>query len=171
MKKSSTNFLGTLINTIERWANIVGTWLIMVLMVIVCADVIHRGLLGSSIIGAIELSVMLMVGITALTLAFTQHENGHVRMELVIGKLEGRTRQWVEIFAITMCLAFSILIFIMTVKLAIDSVAVMEIIEGISGLPLWPWKILIPVGFLLLIIRLTIQLVQHIKLLFSIKKV
>ena len=151
-------------NTVERWANLLGTWLIMFLMILVCSDVIYRTISSKSIIGAIELSQMLMAGIAILTLAYTQKERGHVRMELLMSKLKGRTRQIVEFTAILICLAFSILILIMTSILAKDSIAIMEIVEGISGLPLWPWKTIIPIGFSLLCIRLAIQLIKHFHL-------
>ncbi len=136
----------------------------MFLMVLVCSDVIYRTISGKSIIGAIELSEMLMIGISILTLSYTQSKRGHVRMELVMSKLKGKTRQIIEFIAVLMCLAFSILVLIMTSLLAKDSIAIMEIVEGISGLPLWPWKTLIPIGILLLCIRLTVQLVRHFQL-------
>lgn len=153
--------------TIERWSNLLGTWLIIFLMVLVCADVIYRTLFNASIIGAIELSEMLMVGICSLTLAFTQNERGHVRMELLMARLKGRTRQLFEFTAILLCFIFAILVFIMTVISAKDSIAIMEIVEGISELPLWPWKILIPIGFFLLCIRLMIQLIRHFQLILT----
>lgn len=156
--------MGRFINTIERWSNLLGTWLIIFLMVLVCADVIYRTLFSASIIGAIELSEMIMIGVCSLTLAFTQNERGHVRMELFIGKLKGRTRQVFEFTAVLLCFLFVILVFIMTVISAKDSIAIMEIVEGISELPLWPWKTLIPIGFFLLCIRLMIQLIKHLKL-------
>jgi len=133
-------------------------------MVLVCADVIYRTVFSASIIGAIELSQMVMAGICILTLSYTQNERGHVRMELVMSKLKGRTRQIVEFIAILMCLIFSILLLIMTAILAKNSIAIMEIVEGISGLPLWPWKTLIPIGFFLLCIRLFVQLIKHFQL-------
>jgi len=149
------------INEIERWSSLLGTWLIIFLMVLVCADVTYRTIFNASIIGAIELSEMLMIGICSLTLAFTQKERGHVRMDLLMGRLKGRTRQVFELTAVLLCFIFAILVFIMALIFAKDSIAIMEIVEGISEFPLWPWKTLIPIGFFLLCIRLMIQLIQH----------
>ena len=84
-----------------------------------------------------------------------------------MGRLKGRTRQIFEFFSILICFFFAILVFIMTFIFAKDSIAIMEIVEGISELPLWPWKIVIPIGFFLLCIRLMIQLIQHFLLIFT----
>lgn len=156
--------LGVVITTIEMWANLVGTWLVFLLMVLVCSDVAFRALSGSSITGAIELGELLMVGITILTVAYTQNERGHVRMDLVVDRWKGKPRQWVEACIVFMCLGFSIVALIMTSKLAGDSIAKWEIVEGVSQLPKWPWKTLIPVGFLLLCVRLITQLIEHVRM-------
>ena len=107
---------------------------------------------------------MVMVGITALTLAYTQKERGHVRMGLVIDKLRGKAGYLLESGTILVCLAFSILFLVMTAQSAQESVAIQEIVEGVSGLPIWPWKIIIPIGFLFLSLRLSIQFITYFRL-------
>jgi C4-dicarboxylate transporter, DctQ subunit len=153
------------IDTVERWANLLGVWLIMALMVMVCSDVIYRNVAGKSILGGVELAVMFMAAIVSLTIANTQKVGEHVRLELFIDKIHGRARQILECCITLVCLVFSVIFLIQTTKNAIGSINVMEIIEGASGLPLWPWKSIVPIGFLLLCIRLTLQEIQYLKLL------
>jgi TRAP-type mannitol/chloroaromatic compound transport system permease small subunit len=154
-----------IIDGVEKWANIIGVALVMALMLVVCADVAYRNIVGKSILGAVELSAMFMAGIVALTLAYTQKAGEHVRLELFVEKLHGRSRHLLEGLIVTVCLVFSVLFFVMTLQSAINSIAIREIVEGASELPLWPWKTIVPVGFFLLCIRLTIQLIQTFRLL------
>jgi TRAP-type mannitol/chloroaromatic compound transport system permease small subunit len=152
-----------LFDKVEGWANLTGVWLIMALMVLVCADVVYRNVANRSILGAVELAVMFMAGIVALTLANTQKAGEHVRLELFIDKIHGRPRLILENLIIFFCLIFSVLFLVQTTKNAIGSIAIQEVIEGASGLPLWPWKSIVPIGFFLLCLRLIIQQVRFLK--------
>jgi TRAP-type mannitol/chloroaromatic compound transport system permease small subunit len=164
MKRSLSQTLNGIIDAVERWANLLGVWLIMALMVMVCADVLYRNVAGKSILGAVELAAMFMAAIVALTLAYTQKAGEHVRLELFIDKLHGRKRYILENIIIFVCLVFSVLFLVQTTKNAINSIAIQEIIEGASGLPLWPWKSIVPVGFFLLCLRLILQQIQYLRI-------
>lgn len=61
---------GRWINRVEEWSNLVGTWLIVFLMLLICSDVVYRTVIGASIVGAIELTELVMVGICFLPTAY-----------------------------------------------------------------------------------------------------
>ena len=157
--------LGKFVDSLERWSNLAGTWLIVFLMLLITANVACRFLIGKAILGTYELATLMLVGIVFFTLAYTQKHRGHVRMELVISRLRGTVRHSLEIFALLTCLGICIPLFYQTLLEAIKAVEVKMVTSGVIHWPAWPFKIVVAFGFLLLVIRIAIQLIQQIRLL------
>ena len=97
---------GRLADETELWANIIGSWLSIFLMLLVSSEVLYRFIIGKSILGAIELSELVMVGICSLTLAYTQKSLGHVRVDFLLIKLSGRILYLIESGALFLSFLF-----------------------------------------------------------------
>jgi len=154
--------LGKAFDFVERLASIGSGYLITFLMLLVVCDVIYRFTLSKSIAGAYTLSEMIMVGICFLALSFTQKEKGHVAVDFVVVRLEGKPYQTMEIISSLLSFVICVLLFYRATIEARIAVDIRLVTSGIVEWPAWPLKIVVAFGFLLLGIRVAIQLSQQI---------
>jgi len=101
-----------------------------------------------------------------LAVSAMQRVGGHIRMELVVRKLDGRTLWFVELMGTLIAL------FIIVVLLYYSSTALVRAFElGDSTidreLPTWPSKLWVPVAFSVLILRLVVQTFGYFRLLIT----
>lgn len=155
------------IDIIERFSNLIGGWLIVFLMALVAADVAYRYIVNKSIAGAYSLSEIVMVGICFLSMAYTQKEKGHVAVDFVVHRLKGSASQFLEFISSLLSLIISILLFYRSAAEAHLAVKIRLVTSGIIEWPAWPLKIVVAFGFLLLSIRIAIQLNQQIQLIIA----
>lgn len=85
-------------------------------------------------------------------------------MDLVVTRLRGKTALNVEIVALFLSFIFCILIFYQSVVEAQIAVDIRLTTPGIIRWPAWPLKIALAFAFLLLCIRILIQLIQQVRL-------
>ena len=95
--------------------------------------------------------------------AYTQRDGGHIRMDILIGRLRGRALWAAEFFSI-------FLIFLLMLALVWGSWAHFQRSFDFSaplwsrdssidiGIPIWPAKLLAPVAFSVLCLRLILQM-------------
>ncbi len=157
-------FFGRFIDTAERWANLCGVWLVVFLMLMVTTDVGYRSIFGRSIPGTFELAELTMVGIVFFSVAYAQRERAHIRMDMIVTRLRGDIRNFAEIIAWLLLLAICILLLYEGILEALEAVEMKLTTPGIILWPAWPAKIVVPVGYFLLCVRVAIQLTQQIRL-------
>lgn len=151
-----------LIDKVEWWANIIGTSCVVLIMSLVCADVVFRFLVNKSIFGVIEFSELLLVCVAMFTFSYTQKHGGHIKMSLVVSRFRGRLSRLSETTALSVFLFFGLLATYAGIMRAIDAVVIGETVWGLTEFPTWPSKLLIPIGYSLLCVRLGIQIVQRL---------
>jgi C4-dicarboxylate transporter, DctQ subunit len=154
---------------IEFWINIVGVAFIAMIMFMIPINVIYRFIVGKSILGVYELSELFLIVVASFTYSYTQYRRGHIRMDMVVEKMHGKTLHITEIVALVLCFAISIIICVMSAQQARLAMEVGESAPLVSY-PVWAFKMLIPFGFLALSIRLFIQIIEEGRLLVIHKK-
>jgi TRAP-type C4-dicarboxylate transport system permease small subunit len=145
----------------ENLLNNIAALGIFVLMLTATVQILGRKLFNLPIPGYIEQSIALFAFMGA---AYCQRLNGHVRMELVLSKLRGRLLWFLEAFG---TLVAMILIGIM-IKYGFDHFlrawkfgdSTIDI-----GLAVWPSKLIVPVAFGVLWLRLLLQFIGYCRLL------
>lgn len=95
--------------------------------------------------------------------AWTLKVNAHVRVDLVYGAVSERTRTWIDLcgglfFLVPLC----VLLIWFTWGWACTSLVTQEASANAGGLPQWPAKMLIPVGFALLLLQAIAEIVKCI---------
>lgn len=137
--------------------------LIAVAMTLTVVEVLSRKLLNAPLPGIIDMFNLGMAAVAFLGASQCQRMGGHVRMEMVVRRLSGRTLWFVE--SMTTLVAFG---FVSAVGLAsVDGVvrayrvgdATMDLL-----LPVWPSKALISVALAVLSVRLALQLFDSVRL-------
>ena len=141
--------------------------LIVFLMIIMCTEICLRWLFNTSMQGVVEIVESAMVIITFASLAGIQREKGHVMMNLLIDKLSKKKIGVVieiltYIYILVMC-AFLLYPFTLAaIRFKLDN----EITEYMS-IPLWIVAIFMPIGLLLMCIRLISQTITGGRKLFT----
>jgi len=95
--------------------------------------------------------------------AWTLKVNAHVRVDLLYGAVGERARTWIDLlgglfFLVPLC----ILLIFFTWGWAWTSLVTQEASANAGGLPQWPAKMLLPVGFAILLLQAIAEIVKCI---------
>ena len=128
------------------------SWLILVVVVISTANALSRKFLHSSSNAWLELQWYLFGALFLLASGYTLLKNDHVRVDILAQKLSKRAQIGIEIFGVLFFLLPACgLIMWHAWPMFWDSYVSNEVSSNSGGLVRWPVKLLIPVGFSLLI--------------------
>ena len=140
--------------------------LIGLAMVLTVLEVLGRRLLNAPIPGVIDMFDLGMAAIAFLGASQCQRVGGHVRMELFIRKLSGRTLWIVECATTGTALAFVAVVTVACFEGAIFAYdtgdATMDLL-----LPVWPSKTLVAIAMTVLTGRLLLQWADTVRLVFT----
>ncbi|MCR6498741.1 TRAP transporter small permease subunit [Shinella sp. CPCC 101442] len=90
----------------------------------------------------------MFAGMVMLGGAWTLKVNEHVRVDLVYGSVSERTRTWIDLLGgIFFLLPICVLMIYFTWPWFVDSWVTNEGSNNAGGLPRWPAKLMIPLGF------------------------
>lgn len=152
-----------LLGRIEVSAALVAGLLILVLMTLVCAEVLGRGLFNHPVRGSIDIIEQLMVALVTLGVAYGQSHFGNVRMTLLSDRTRGRGKWLSEVFAL------GIALFVVVVLTKGSWLNLMRSWNNGGdtpeiGIPLWPGIAIVTASLALLGLRLLLQLVEALRL-------
>jgi TRAP-type mannitol/chloroaromatic compound transport system permease small subunit len=146
----------------ERIGKIV-TWLVLVAVVVSAANAIVRKAFDMSSNAFLEVQWYLFSAVFLLCSAWTLLRNEHIRIDVVAGRLAKRTQTWIDVFGtLFFLLPMTLLILYESVPWAWRALESGEISGSAGGLILWPAKILVPIGFTLLVLQGISELVKRI---------
>jgi C4-dicarboxylate transporter, DctQ subunit len=148
---------------LEDAMSIASSFIILGLMFFGTINVIGRKVFSAPLWGYNDLVTLFMVAFSFLAISAMQRVGGHIRMELLVRRMRGRT-MWIAEF-IGVFLAISI----MTVLTYYSYESVIRAIElGDSTidreLATWPSKMWVPIAFAVLIARLFLQMWGYARL-------
>lgn len=133
------------------------------LMIFAVVSVTGRNAINQPLPGYVDWIEQVLPVIAFMGVAYTQRHGGHIRMDIVIGLLKGRALWLAEI--ITVLAMLILMIFLVWGSWAhfdrsFDFAAPMWSRDSSIdiGIPLWPAKLLAPVAFTVLCLRLVLQL-------------
>lgn len=126
----------------------------LIITLIIVADVAMRSLFNAPIAGATETSTLLMIALVYLGLASVQVYKENFRVEVALTILPRRWRRWQELAA-SLIATVAIGIFSWrTGSEAYRSFMRNEVEYGAIDFPVWPARIIIAVGLILLTLQL-----------------
>jgi TRAP-type C4-dicarboxylate transport system permease small subunit len=133
------------------------------LMILAVVSVSGRNFLNSPLSGYVDWIEQAMPLIAFMGVSYTQRDGGHIRMDMLVGKLKGRLL-WMAEFT-TVFFMFLLMLLLIWGSFAhfqrsFDFGSPMWSRDSSMdiALPLWPSKLLAPVAFSVLAIRLVLQL-------------
>lgn len=160
------SFLLSLSNRIDALNERIGlaiSWALLVAVLICAGNALVRYLFSTSSNAWLEIQWYLFGAMFLLASAYTLKRNEHVRIDVLVGRFSKRTQAWVDIFGFLLfMLPATLLILYLSVPYAFESVRNQEMSSNAGGLIVWPAKILIPIGFLLLTLQGLSELIKRI---------
>jgi TRAP-type mannitol/chloroaromatic compound transport system permease small subunit len=138
-------------------------WLVLAAVVISATNAIVRKVFNWSSNSLLEIQWYLFSAVFLLCAAYTLFKNEHVRIDVVAGRLSKRAQTWIDILGtVFFLMPMSILIMYLSWKTFQNAYASDEVSTNAGGLILWPARLLVPVGFFLLVLQGFSELVKRV---------
>lgn len=139
------------------------SWLVLAMVVISAANATVRKAFDYSSNAYLEIQWYLFAAVFLLGAGYTLLRNEHVRIDIILSRLSPRTRNWIDIIGIVFFLfPMCIIITWLSWPLLVDSWVRNEVSSNAGGLIIWPARLLVPVGFALLIVQAVSELIKRI---------
>lgn len=112
----------------------------------------------------LELQWYLFGAAVMLGASYTFQRNEHVRVDLIYGHVSERTRRWIDIFGVLLFLFPACLLFawLSWKSLFLPSWRILEQSSNAGGLPRYPIKFIVPLGFALLFLQGVSELIKRV---------
>ncbi|GLQ35788.1 hypothetical protein GCM10007939_20710 [Amylibacter marinus] len=139
---------------------------VFALMLLAVFSVAGRNFLNAPLPGYVDWIEQAMPLIAFMGIAYTQRNGGHIRMDMLVGALRGRALYIVELITTLAILALMILLVWGTwahFQRSFDFDAPLWSRDSSMdiAIPLWPAKLLAPVAFFVLCLRLVLQIYAY----------
>lgn len=151
------------IDALNRRIGKAAAWLIVVAIFVSAVNAVVRKLFDLSSNSWLELQWVLFSAVFLLCASWTLMDNEHIRIDIVNAHLKKRTRDAIDVFGhIFFLLPFSLLMTWWSWPFFLNSYAINEQSLNAGGLPQWPTKFLVPLGFFLLTLQAISELIKRI---------
>jgi len=138
-------------------------WLVLVAVLISAANAVVRKAFNYSSNSFLEIQWYLFSVIFLFCSGYTLKHNEHVRIDIISGRLTPRARAWIDLLGtIFFLLPMAILIMYLSWPLFVDAYERNEVSTNAGGLIIWPARLMMPIGFALLIIQGVSELIKRI---------
>jgi len=147
------------IDKLSLWLAGTGAVAIMIAMIAMVGDAIARKTI-TTIPGAYETSLSLMVLINFFPQAYVQMRKQHIVVDFLTMRMSPRTRDILEGTSALLAVAVFALLFYLSAVKAWDSMLTREEWRGIVNYPVWPSRWFLLLGLGVFIIQLVITAIQ-----------
>ncbi|WP_299560985.1 TRAP transporter small permease subunit [Enterovirga sp.] len=141
----------------------IATWLVLFACVVSAGNAIVRYLFSYSSNAFLEIQWYSFGALVFLGAAYTLRMNEHVRVDLVYSSLSEEKQVWVDIVGLVLFfLPVTAYLTWISIPLFTVSFRSGEVSSSAGGLTIWPAKLLIPLGFALLLLQGLSELIKRI---------
>lgn len=147
---------------LERFLGLLSGLAVFSLMVLAVISVGGRNLFNAPLPGYVDWIEQVMPLIAFMGISYVQRDGGHIRMDILIGQLRGRALWAAELVSVLLMLALMAALvwgswahFQRSFDFGVPLWSRDSSID--IGLPIWPAKLLAPVAFSVLCLRLVLQ--------------
>lgn len=141
-------------------------WFIFVAVVVSTVNALIRKIFNTSSNSWLELQWLLFGFVFLLCSPWTLLSNEHIRIDIINSKLPSRARGIIELLGhLLFLLPFAVIMVMTATPFAWRSLLGNEQSSNAGGLPLWPAKVLVLVGFIALLIQAVSEIIKRIAIL------
>lgn len=138
-------------------------WLVLAAVLISAGNALVRKIFNFSSNGLLEIQWYLFAGVFMLGAGYVFLHNGHVRIDFVSARLSSRTNALIDtlgmvIFTIPLC----VIMVLLGWPLFESAWTSGEMSQNAGGLIRWPVLLLIPAGFVLLLVQSVSELIKRV---------
>ena len=138
-------------------------WLILAAVLISTGNAIMRYAFNMSSNAWLEIQWYLFSFVFLFCAGYTLLHNQHVRIDVISSNLSGRGRAWIDILGtIFFLLPMAIAIMWLSWPVFLDAYRSNEISANAGGLTLWPARLMLPLGFFLLVLQGFSELIKRV---------
>jgi TRAP-type mannitol/chloroaromatic compound transport system permease small subunit len=154
-----TRAIDALNEFVGRWVY----WLVLFMVLESAGNAIVRKLFNMSSNAFLEMQWYLFSAVFLLCAGWTLLRNDHVRIDIIAGRLSPRAQAWIDVFGTVFFLLPMVGIFLyLSWPWFVRTYQEGEISGSAGGLILWPARLLVPVGFVLLLLQGLSELMKRI---------
>lgn len=139
---------------IDRFNETIGkgvSWLILLAILVSAANAVIRKAFNISSNAWLEMQWYLFGAAFLLAAAYTLRQNEHIRIDIVYGMFSRRTQHWIDLLGhVFFLMPFVVLMMAYFVPYFLLSYHNGEVSTNAGGLVIWPAKLVLLVGFVLL---------------------
>jgi TRAP-type mannitol/chloroaromatic compound transport system permease small subunit len=138
-------------------------WMVLVAVLVSAGNAIIRKLFNVSSNAWLELQWYLFSAIFLLCAGYTLLRNGHVRIDVLAGRLSPKAQAWIDILGtLFFLLPMTLMLTWLSWPYFLHSFRDNEISGSAGGLIFWPARLLMPVGFGLLALQGFSEMIKRI---------
>jgi TRAP-type mannitol/chloroaromatic compound transport system permease small subunit len=138
-------------------------WLILAAVLISTGNAVIRYSLNMSSNAWLEIQWYLFSFVFLFCAGYTLLHNQHVRIDVISGHLSGRGRAWIDILGtIFFLLPMAVAIMWLSWPVFLDAYRSNEVSTNAGGLMVWPGRLMLPVGFFLLVLQGISELIKRV---------
>jgi TRAP-type mannitol/chloroaromatic compound transport system permease small subunit len=151
------------IDRLNEKFGVVANWLVLLACVISAGNAVSRYLFSESSNGWLEVQWYMFAGMVLLGGPYTLKMNEHVRVDLVYGMVSERTRIWIDIVCgVLFLMPICVILIYFTWPWFVESWRLGEESSNAGGLIRWPVKLVLPVGFALMLLQGISELIKRV---------
>lgn len=155
--------LSGLIDALSERVGRLSYWLILVAVLVSAGNASVRYLFDTSSNAWLELQWYLFSAVFLFCAGYALLHNQHVRIDVISSHLSKRARAWIDILGtLFFLLPMAIAIMWMSWPVFVQAWELHEMSGNAGGLIVWPARLMVPVGFLLLTLQGISELIKRI---------
>ena len=138
-------------------------WLILVAVMVSTANALMRYTFSIASNAWLELQWYLFSAVFLFCAGYALLHNQHVRIDVISGHLSKRARAWIDLLGtVFFLMPMAIAIMWMSWPVFVDAYVRHEVSTNAGGLIVWPARLMLPIGFMLLILQGVSELIKRI---------
>jgi len=158
-ERSKMSLMEKIVTLVTRWLNWMAAAAIIAVMVIVCINVVGRGVFGNPLKGTVDIVSLLGALVIAGAIAYTQVLKGHIRITLFVERLPDRIQYIIKSLVDLIGFSLFALVSWQTILFVRDTAEIGELSEVLK-IPLTPFAVVVSVGCLALTLVLLVDLIK-----------
>ncbi|HEX4896714.1 MAG TPA: TRAP transporter small permease subunit [Solimonas sp.] len=155
--------LSRLIDSLNEWVGKLILWLVLAAVVISAGNASLRKAFNIGSNASLEIQWYLFAAVFMLGVGYAMLKNAHVRIDFISNKLSKRTNAIIDAIGIVVfTIPLSIIMIDLSAPLFLRAWTTGEMSQNAGGLIRWPVWLLLPTGFVILLLQAVSELIKRI---------
>jgi TRAP-type mannitol/chloroaromatic compound transport system permease small subunit len=150
------------IDALNDWVGKILSFGVLAMFLLVLSEVIRRYFFNAPTVWGNELTQLIFGMYVILSGGHILRWGGHVNVDILYSRIGSKTKAVVDIITFFLFFLFCGMMLLYGGSLAWESLSILERSNSAWEVPLYPWKMMIPIGALLLLLQGVAKLIRDI---------